>query len=101
MDLYVKSEKIDARLKYTIPHRGHWCTAGYMSQGWEKYLFPEDKNALEFLEQKRVSFNLIDLSECSIMKRLQAKLSRINKTPTLILDDGTKLKAIEQIKNHF
>ena len=101
MDLYVKSEKIDAELKYTIPHRGHWCTAGYMSQGTEKYLFPKDKDAVEFLEQKGISFNLIDLSECSFMTRLRAKLSGINKTPTLILDDDTRLKGVEQIRNHF
>lgn len=69
-----------------------------------KYLdfYPrEDQEAIEFLKDRDVSFNLTDLSKHSFLTRLKAKMSGINQTPTLILDNGTKLKGITQIRDHF
>ena len=100
MDLYVKSQKID-QVEYTVPNWGHWCSAGYRSKGVTRYFFPEDMEAIEFLNGKNVSFNLIDISDRSFMTRLQAKITGINKTPTLILDNRIRLKGIEEIKKQF
>ena len=61
----------------------------------------EDEEAIELLKSKNISFDLIDLSNCSFAFKIKAKLKGIASTPTLILDDGTKLKGIEQIKAHF
>lgn len=100
MKLYVKSVKMD-QVEYTMPHQsggGHWCSAGYRSQGVMKYFAPEDNEAIEYLKQKGISFDLIDLSDCSFKTRLQAKMSGINLTPTLILNDGTRINGIEQVK---
>lgn len=103
MKLYVKSVKTD-QVEYTMPHKsggGHWCSAGYRSRGVMKYFTPEDNEAIEYLKQKGFSFNLIDLSDCSFKIRLQARVSRINQTSTLILDDSTRINGIEKIKGHF
>lgn len=103
MDLYVKSQKID-QVEYTMPHKsggGHWCSAGYRSKGVMRYFTPEDKDAIEYLKQKGISFNLIDLSDCSFKTILKAKIGGINQTPTLTLDDNTRIKGIKQIKEHF
>jgi hypothetical protein len=61
----------------------------------------EDEEAIEFLKSKKISFELIDLSHCSFLIRTQVKIKGINRTPTLVLDDGTKLEGIKQIKSHF
>lgn len=103
MKLYVKSAKID-QVEYTMPHKsggGHWCSAGYRSKGVMRYFNAEDNEAIEYLKQKGISFSLIDLSDCSFKTRLHAKISGINQTPTLILDDSTRINGTEQIKEHF
>jgi hypothetical protein len=100
MKLYVKSVKMD-QVEFTMPHQsggGHWCSSGYRSQGVMKYFAPEDNEAIEYLKQKGISFDLIDLSDCSFKTRLQAKMSGIGLTPTLILNDGTRINGIEQVK---
>jgi len=61
----------------------------------------EDQKAIEFLNDKGVKFELVDLSKCSLAMRLKAKINGVNKTPTLVLNDGTLLKGIKQIMNYF
>jgi len=61
----------------------------------------EDEEAIELLKSKNVSFDLIDLSNCSLVFKIKAKLKGINSTPTLILEGGAKLKGIKQIKAYF
>lgn len=100
MQLYVKSEKVNL-VEYTVPNWGHWCSAGYRSKGVAESLPAEDREVVERLEQKGLSFSLVDLSQCSLKTRLAARISGINKTPTLILDDGSKLRGIEQIREHL
>jgi len=103
MRLYIKSEKIDL-VEYTMPHQtmgGHYCSAGYRSKGvMRKHSF-EDEQAIKYLTSNGFSFDLVDLSDCSFGTRLEAKISRINKTPSLVLDDGTKIKGIEQIREYL
>jgi hypothetical protein len=61
----------------------------------------EDKEAIEFLKEKNIPFSLVDLSKCPFAVRLKAKFAGINNTPTLIFDDGKKLKGVQKIKAHF
>ncbi len=100
MQLYVKSEKVDL-VEYTMPNWGHWCSAGYRSKGVAESFSAEDREAVECLEQKGLSFSLVDLSGCPLKTRLRARITGINRTPTLVLDDGSKLKGIEQIRKYF
>lgn len=102
MQLFVKSQKADI-VQYTMPNLsggGHWCSAGYRSQGVLKSYSQEDEEALTNLKSKGVNFSIIDLSVCPFEARLRAKLSGVNRTPTLILDDGTKIKGIDRIKEY-
>jgi len=100
LKLYVKSMRVDL-VEYTMPNWGHWCSAGYRSQERMRSFSPEDNEAIEYLQQKGVSFGLVDLSDCSPTTRLLAMITGMNKTPTLVLDDGSKLKGIGQIKENF
>lgn len=61
----------------------------------------EDKEAIEFLENKACSLEIVDLARCPLKTRLKAMVNGLNKTPTLILDDGTKLKGLKQIRDYF
>ena len=99
MKLYVKSEKVEL-VKYTMPNADHYCSAGYRSQGVLSNYTPEDEEALTNLRNKGVSFSLVDLSSCPLESKLTAKMSRINRTPTLVLDDGTKIEGIDRIKEY-
>jgi len=65
------------------------------------FYLKEDEEPIEFLKSKKIPFELIDLSYCSFSIRAKAKIRGINNTPTLVLDDGTKLKGIKQIKSCF
>lgn len=103
MRLYVKSEKMDL-VEYTMPHQtmgGHYCSAGYRTKGVMRKYTLEDEEAIKYLTSNGFSFDLIDLSDCSSGTKLKAKISRINKTPSLILDNGTKIKGIEQIREYL
>jgi hypothetical protein len=98
MQLYVKSQKTDV-VSYTMPHRDHYCSAGYRSQGVLDSYGPEDQEALTILGSKSANFSLIDLSSCSLENRLTAKKCGIRRTPTLVLNDGTKIEGINKIKD--
>ena len=100
MELYVKSQRSDV-LQYTMPNEGHWCSAGYRSQSALTGFSKEDEDALTELKSKNTSFNLVDLSTCAFETRLRARMTGINKTPTLILDDGAKIEGIKQIREYM
>jgi hypothetical protein len=102
MELYVKSQKVDV-VQYTMPNvrdGGHWCSAGYRSQGVLDGYSPEDGEALAELKSKGMNFSLVDLSACPFATRLRARMSGINRTPALVLDDGTKIEGISQIREY-
>ncbi|NIO37924.1 hypothetical protein GTO27_09510 [Candidatus Bathyarchaeota archaeon] len=107
MDLLVRSEKIDCARPVeswgtcSTAHLSSSLTGDsvYTSKGVTRCFFPEDKEAVDFLSDKGVSFNLIDLSELSFIERVKARIEGIDKTPILILDNGTRLKGMEQIRN--
>jgi hypothetical protein len=98
--LYARSEKIDV-VEYTMPNWGHGCSAAYRSQGTMNNFSPEDYEAIECLKQKGTPFSLVDLSDCPFTTRLSAMMKGINKTPTLILNNGSKLKGIDEIKENM
>lgn len=102
MELYVKSRRVDV-LQYTMPNvreGGHWCSAGYRSQTALTGLTTDEEEALTELKSRNMSFTLVDLSACTFGTRLRARMNGINRTPTLILDDGTKIEGINQIRTH-
>lgn len=96
--LYLKSEKFDL-VEYTMPHWGHWCSAGYRSKGTEFFYTGDDAEAKTLIENSELgnSCKIVDLSNCNFLFRLQAKLIGVNKTPTLVVDDK-KYKGLENIK---
>jgi hypothetical protein len=100
MQLYVKSQKTDL-VAYTMPHRDHYCSAGYRSQGVLSSYGPEDEEALANLRSKGTNFSLVDLSLCSLENKLRARMSGIKRTPTLVLNDGTKIEGIGKIKEYI
>lgn len=57
----------------------------------------QDKEAIDLLEKLEISFNLVDLSNCSLMFKLKTKITRIDKTPTLVLNNR-KIEGIKNIK---
>jgi hypothetical protein len=100
MQLYVKSQKTDV-VSYTMPHRDHYCSAGYRSQGVLGSYGQEDEEALTILRSKGANFSLVDLSSCSLQNKLTARMSRIRRTPTLVLNDGTRIEGINKIKDYM
>ena len=98
MDLYVSSVSTGA-IQRSPGFLFHSCDL----RGTENLSFylDEDREAIEFLTEKGIKFNLVDLSRCPFTVKLRAKITGVNKTPTLVLDDGTKLKGIQQIKEYF
>lgn len=98
MDLYVSSVSTGA-IQRSPGFFFHSCDLR-QTENLTFYL-EEDREAIEFLTQRGIKFNLIDLSNCPLSFRLKAKIARINKTPTLVLDDGTKLKGVQRIKEYF
>jgi predicted DsbA family dithiol-disulfide isomerase len=81
-----------------MPNFGYYCSARFRSQGVLSSFSFEDEEALTSLRSKSVSFSLVDLSSCSFENRLKAKMRGINRTPTLVLDGGTKIEGIAKIK---
>jgi len=101
--LYVKSQKID-QLEFTMPHQsggGHWCSAAYRSKGIMRQLTQEDNEAIEYLNAKGISYRLIDLSDHPMKNRIFAKATGTNQTPILVLDNGTKLRGLSEIKQNL
>lgn len=94
--LYVKSEKISI-FKYSegVPH--HPCTGAYRASQTIRNYTEQDEEAAELLNEAGITHKLIDLSDCSFIKQLKAKITGINETPTLILN-GKKIKGIQNIK---
>jgi hypothetical protein len=103
MELYVKSQRVDV-LQYTMPNvreGGHYCSAGYRSQNALIGYSTEDEEALAELKSRNMSFSLIDLSACTFGTRLRARMTGIKRTPAIILDDGTKIEGINQIREYL
>lgn len=94
--LYVKSEKIPT-IQYTEGIQGHPCTAAYRATQVIYNYKPEDQKAMDLLKESGTPYRLVDLSDCSFLMQLKAKIFGINETPTLILN-GVKIKGLENIK---
>ena len=101
MQLFVKSQKVE-RVMYTSARAISYDTsAGYRSQGVLGSYGPEDEEALTILTSKSTNFSLVDLSSCSLGNKLTARMSGIKRTPTLVLNDGTKIEGINKIKDYI
>jgi len=94
--LYVKSEKIPI-VQYSEGITGHPCTGAYRVKEIIKNFKPEDKEAMELLDQAQINYKLVDLSDCPFTVQLKAKILGINETPTLILGDE-KIKGVQNIR---
>jgi hypothetical protein len=102
--LYVKSEKVYTT-QYSSLFRNHdfWTLIHDIPVGASKTrqtaknYKTQDKEAMDLLEKLGIPFNLVDLSNCSLMFKLKAKIIRINETPTLVLSNR-KIKGIQNIK---
>lgn len=94
--LYVKSEKIPI-VQYTEGLSGHPCTAAFRATQVTYNYKPEDQKAMDLLEKAGIAYEVVDLSDCSFIMQLKAKIFGINETPTLILN-GVKIKGLENIK---
>lgn len=82
-----------------MPHEGHWCSAGYMSEGTEFVLPENDAQAIKLLESSILgsSLKIVDLSRSSFFEQAYARITGLNKTPTLIVANK-KYKGLEKIK---
>jgi len=98
LKLYVKSISTGA-IERSPGFLFHSCDL--RAKGNTTFYPEEDKEAIEFLKNENPSLEIVDLARCPLKTRLKALVNGINKTPTLILDDGTKLKGLKQIKDHF
>jgi len=58
----------------------------------------EDEEAINILKKRNVTFEIVDLSQFSYVKRLVSSLRIGMRTPTLITKDG-KLVGLENIRN--
>ncbi|MEM2249894.1 MAG: hypothetical protein QXP16_04270 [Candidatus Bathyarchaeia archaeon] len=96
LTLYIKSEKIEV-VRYAEGIKGHPCTAYRVKEIFKKFK-PEDEEAMELLNKTGIKYKLIDLSDCPITTQIKAKILRINETPTLVLENGEKIKSIQSIK---
>jgi glutaredoxin len=94
--LYVKSEKISIA-QYTEGLSGHPCTAAFRAIQVTYNYKPEDQKAMDLLKEAGIAYKVVDLSDCSFMMQLKAKMFGINETPTLILN-GVKVKGLKNIK---
>ena len=95
--LYVKSEKI-FRTQYSEGVPGHPCTAAYRASETVCDYKPRDKEAIDLLEKEGIPYRLIDLSNCSLMFNLKAKIFGLNETPTLVLS-GRKIKGTKNVES--
>jgi len=82
-----------------MPHRDHWCSAGYRSKGTQKVFNEEDQGAIELLEESNIPHLVIDLSDCPLTFRMKAKFEGINKTPTLAVG-SEKVKGLHEIREY-
>lgn len=104
--LYVESKKVEL-VEYVIPYTDtevalhHGGMYVCRSKGNAKSLSAEDNEAIEYLKGKKLSFSLVDLSECSFKVKLTARISGIIKTPVLVCENGSRLKGIEEIRTYF
>jgi len=96
--LYVKSTKLDL-VSWTMPHHDHWCSAGYRSKSTQKAFSGEDQEAIEILEKSNIPHLVIDLSDCPLTFRMNAKLQGINNTPTLVVG-SEKVKGLHEIMDY-
>lgn len=71
--LYVKSEKI-FRTQYSEGVPGHSCTAAYRASETVCDYKPKDKEAIDLLEKEGIQYRLVDLSNCSPIFNLKAKI---------------------------
>lgn len=94
--LYVKSEKIPI-VEYQEGIPGHPCSGGYRATKIEHNYKPEDQKAVTLLKDSGTSHEIIDLSDCSFIIQMKAKILGINETPTLIIGDE-KIKGVENIR---
>jgi len=97
--LYVKSRKV-SNIEYAqVP--ALLGKAGYealpMSARTAYNYRPEDQEAINFLKEAGIAYKLLDLSDCTFVTRLKAKVSGINEKTTLILNDR-KIVGVENIK---
>ena len=101
MRLYVESQKTNV-VAYTMPNFGHYCSAGYRTQGIQISYEPQDEKVITHLKSKGISFNLVDFSLYdSFDTRLKAKLSGVRRTPTLVLNNGTKIEGTDKILEYL
>lgn len=102
--LYVRSEKVyTTQYSSLFRNQDFWTLvhdipvgASKASQTMKNYKM-QDKEAMDLLEKLGIHFNLVDLSNCSLVFKLKTKITRINETPTLVLNN-TKIKGIQNIK---
>jgi len=94
--LYVKSEKLPI-IQYSEGISGHPCTGGYRAREIVYNLKPEDKEAVDLLEEAKINYKLVDLSDCPFTMRLKAKIIGINETPTLVVN-GEKIRGVQNIR---
>ncbi|MDI6805569.1 MAG: hypothetical protein QMD20_02765 [Candidatus Bathyarchaeia archaeon] len=78
-------------VQYTEALPRHPCTGGLRETQVTYNYKPEDQKAVDLLKENGIACKVVDLSDCSFMIRLKAKMSGINETPTLILN-GVKIK---------
>jgi len=100
--LYVRSEKVFTIKHGQMPavHTGWWvdsyCALPMATQVTYKHK-QEDDEAVNLLKEAGIAYRLVDLSNCSLIVWLKAKMSGINEKPTLILNHK-KITGIENIK---
>jgi len=100
--LYVKSKKVSIIGYSQAPtvHTGWWVDGyGYhpLATRTTHNYKPEDQEAASLLKEAEIAYKLVDLSYCSFMVRLKARVQRIDETPTLILNNK-KIRGIGDIK---
>ncbi len=94
--LYVKSEKIPI-IQHCQGISGHPCTGAYRVGETIYNYTSEDKAVIDLLEEAKIAYELVDLSDCPFSVQLKAKILGINKTPTLLLNNR-KIKGVQNIK---
>jgi len=95
MKLYVKSENTGG-IERSPGFFFHSCDLRTKQD--MTFYCDEDFEAIDFLRKSGFDFELVDLSKCSFVMRLKAQMVGVNKTPTLVLDDGTVLKGLRKIE---
>lgn len=94
--LYVKSDRVPI-VRHSESISGHPCTGAYRTDQIIYSFNQQDRESMDILEEAGITYRLVDLSDCSFMDQLKAKLKGINETPTLVLDDE-KIKGPKNIR---